>query len=455
MAAATAVAIAIALASAVVYFLVRQELRSQVDQDLERMISTGDLIEGPEFIFRTRETDAPLGGARGYAQVVSANGAVLWPGMQLLPVTEMTMQVARGAEGSYFSDMVVDHTHVRVFTTRVGTGLAVQIARPLDEVDSVLDRLKLLLFGVAVLGIGLAAVLGAGVARMVLAPVRRLTQATEHVTDTSDLTHRIAVSGDDELNRLAASFNSMLDALENSLKQQRQLVADASHELRTPLTSLRTNIEVLANETRLSEDERARLRTDVVVQLDELTGLIGDLVELARGNEPEVVTEELRLDQLIEESIERMQRISPEVSLEVDLEPLVVEAMPQRLGRAVNNLLDNAIKWSLPGGTVHVSLEFIQGTGEAAVTVRDEGAGIASEDLPLVFDRFYRSAEARGMQGSGLGLAIVKQVAESHGGRVEVWNHPDGGAVFRLIVPARPLDPSLREEETATEHPVS
>lgn len=435
LAAATAVAVAIALASGVVYILVRHELRRQVDEDLKRMISTGDLIEGPEIIFRTKETDAPLGGARGYAQVVSASGAVLWPGMQLLPVTARTVRVALGTEEQHFSDMRVENTHVRVLTTRVGSDLAVQIARPLDEVDFVLDRLKLMLFGVAAFGVALAALLGAGVARMVLSPVKKLTEATEHVTDTSDLSHRIEVSGDDELNRLAASFNTMLDALETSLTQQRQLVADASHELRTPLTSLRTNIEVLANETRLSEEERVRLRADIVAQLDELTGLIGDVVELARGNEPEVVTEEVRLDHLAEDAVERAARLAPGMTFELRTQPLVVDGVPQRLGRALNNLLDNAVKWSPQGAPIEVEVSGDPG-GHARVMVRDRGPGIAADDLPLVFDRFYRSTEARGMQGSGLGLAIVKQVAEAHGGRVVVGNHSDGGAVFEICLPS-------------------
>jgi two-component system sensor histidine kinase MprB len=235
----------------------------------------------------------------------------------------------------------------------------------------------------------------------------------------------------------------MLDALEHSMsaldasvRAQRQLIADASHELRTPITSLRTNIEVLLADEHLSEEERTRILEDVVEQTAELSALIADLIELARGDLPESSAEEVALDQVVAEGVERARRHFPGIRLETALEPVIVEGVPARLGRAVNNLLDNAARHSPPGGVVEVTVD---GNG---VRVRDHGPGVAEDDLPYVFDRFYRGASARGRQGSGLGLAIVRQVAEQHGGTVTAENAPDGGAVFTIRLPVLEEDQS-------------
>jgi two-component system sensor histidine kinase MprB len=261
--------------------------------------------------------------------------------------------------------------------------------------------------------------------------VRRLTKTAEAVTKTRDLSQRIepSATGDDELGRLAGSFNTMLGALEESSRAQRQLVADASHELRTPLTSLRTNIEVLARGNRLAPDDRERLLDDVIEQIDEMTALIGELIELAREARPDAIEEparDVRLDELAAEAVERARRNRPEVEFMTDFDESLVHGTPSRIERAVANLLDNAAKWSPPGGPVEVAVR----AGE--VSVRDHGPGIADEDLPYVFDRFYRSRGARGMPGSGLGLAIVKQVAESHGGTVVAEKPADGGTLMRM-----------------------
>jgi two-component system sensor histidine kinase MprB len=219
----------------------------------------------------------------------------------------------------------------------------------------------------------------------------------------------------------------MLEALQRSQGAQRQLVADASHELRTPLTSLRTNMEVLARGGPPEAEDRDRLRRDVIVQIEELTGLVADLVELARDEEPEPPpAEELRFDRLVGAAVERAQRHAPHVRFEAELEPALVRGVPPRLDRAVANLLDNAAKYSPPGTTVEVRLR------DGELTVRDHGPGIAEEERDLVFDRFYRAAEARGRPGSGLGLAIVRQVAESHGGSVRAEAAAGGGALLRM-----------------------
>jgi two-component system sensor histidine kinase MprB len=308
-------------------------------------------------------------------------------------------------------------------------GAALQVAFPLDEVDQFLRRLILILGSVMVGGTVLAAGLGRVVASTALSPVRDLTHAAEKVAMTKDLAHRIAREGSDELGRLASSFNAMLEALDASLKAQRQLVADASHEIRTPLTSLRTNIEVLAKTDALSPSEKDNLLGDVIGQLDELTVLMGNLIELARGEEPDVEAEEVRLDLLVESAVERAQRNWPEVRFVSRLSPSTVQAIPTRVERAIMNLLDNAAKWSPQQGEVEVTVS------DGEVRVRDQGPGISAADLPYVFDRFYRAADARGMPGSGIGLAIVRQVATSHGGWASAENADGGGAILKLALP--------------------
>ncbi|MBA3728460.1 MAG: HAMP domain-containing histidine kinase, partial [Actinobacteria bacterium] len=201
------------------------------------------------------------------------------------------------------------------------------------------------------------------------------------------------------------------------------------HELRTPLTSLRTNIEVLARGVGLASDERERLLADVVSQLEELTLLVADVVELARGTEQNTEPEDLRLDEIVERAVQRARTHAPGVAFRTDLEPTLVRGVPSRLDRALGNLLDNAAKWSPPGGEVEV------GVFAGQVVIRDHGPGIDAADLPFVFERFYRAPSARGMPGSGLGLAIVRQVAESHGGRVTVERAESGGTLFRLQLP--------------------
>jgi two-component system sensor histidine kinase MprB len=300
--------------------------------------------------------------------------------------------------------------------------------RPLEEVDSTLRDLGFALALISLGGIALAAGLGRIVARAALTPVTQLTEAAEHVARTRDLSRRIRADGTDELSRLGASFNTMLEALADAERSQRQLVADASHELRTPLTSLRTNIEVLSSAL-LPPQDHDRLLRDLVAQLDELTVLVADLVDLARGDEPEADVEDVRLDTLVADAVERARRHAADRVFFTELEPCLVEGVPGRLDRAVSNLLDNAAKWSPAGGQIEVRVR------DGEVSVRDHGPGIAESDLPYVFDRFYRAPAARGLPGSGLGLAIVRQVAESHGGTVVAQRANGGGARMSLKLP--------------------
>jgi two-component system sensor histidine kinase MprB len=275
----------------------------------------------------------------------------------------------------------------------------------------------------------------------VLAPLSEVAQTATYIGETDDLSKRITVHADDEVGQLATRFNTMLEhlegsraALDESVRAQRQLVADASHELRTPVTSLRTNIEVLLEGGEISEEDRRRLLTDVVEQSEELTALVSDLIDLARGDEPHGETEDVRLDRVVEESLARARRNAPGLRFEERLEPVILEGVADRLERAVNNLLDNATRHSPPGGTVEIDVD------SSGVRVRDRGSGIDQEDLPHVFDRFYRGANVRGQQGSGLGLSIVRQVTEQHGGSVSAANASDGGAVFTMHLPVVAAD---------------
>jgi len=419
--AAAAVALAVLTASFVIYFVVRDQLRATVDDSLKT--TAAQLRQAPPHDFEHFATPAgELGGATVYPQGVDSAGRVyLPPGAKVsLPVNSGVTAVARGERGAFFSDTRVGKTHLRVLTFPYGPGGAVEVARSLTEVDHSLGRIENLLILIAAGGIAIAAALGLAVSRAALAPVRRLTTATEKVTETGDLSERIEVGGRDELSRLAGSFNTMLGALQESSRAQRQLVADASHELRTPLTSLRTNIEVLASERTLPAGERERLLSDVVEQLTEMTTLISELIDLARGEQQSAKPEEVRLDLVASEAVERARRNRPAVTFTTNLQESTVQGVPSTIERAVANLLDNAAKWSPPGGDVEVAVR------DGEVSVRDHGPGIDEEDLPYVFDRFYRSRSARGRPGSGLGLAIVRQVAVAHGGEV-VAEPADGG----------------------------
>ncbi|MGH2657865.1 MAG: ATP-binding protein [Actinomycetota bacterium] len=428
--AAVAVAAAVATASAVMWLLVRDELRDQVDRSLREVAANVVFTVGADgVLFRLPAPE--LGGARGFAELVhSSRRAAVEP--NLIPDRAIDLEIAAGRAGPAFRDDSIGSRRVRVLTIPAPQGTAVQLVRPLNEVDATLAAMGVVLGLVSGAGVLGAAVLGWAVSRAALRPVRELTEATEHIAATQDLARRIREGGEDELGRLGASFNTMLEALDRSVRSQRQLVADASHELRTPLTSLRTNIELLAGGKRFPSGERRRMLDDVVDQLEELSTLVSDVVELARDGELPADAEQVALDRLVADVVERVAGRTERVRFETDLRPSMVHGVPARLDRAVTNLLDNAIKWSPQGGVVEV------GVAGGEVRVRDHGPGIDDPDLPHVFDRFYRAPSARGVPGSGLGLAIVRQIAEAHGGSAEADRAPGGGAALRLRLPPTP-----------------
>ena len=443
IAAAAAVALAVVLASILVFFLVRGELRGQIDQTLEQRMDR--IVGGQEpFPFTPGGRfpfDPPrFGEPDTLDQLVLSDGATFRRrGFEspeyALPVTDATRALAAQSlpADRIYTDVEVSGIRFRMLSAGYGPGFAVQIARPLTEVDETLGRIRIILVVIALAGIGIAAAFGLVVSRAALAPVRRLTETTETVTETGDLSQRIEVGGRDELSRLGASFNTMLGALEESNRAQRQLVADASHELRTPLTSLRTNIEVLAGEHALATEERERLLSDVVEQLEEMTSLISELIELARAEgQAAAALEDVRLDLVAAQALERARRNRPGIEFTAELEETVVRGVAPTIERAIANLLDNAAKWSPAGSEVELEVR------DGLVVVRDHGPGIDEEDLPYVFDRFYRARSARGLPGSGLGLAIVRQVAEAHGGEIVAERAEGGGTRMTLrLGPAR------------------
>jgi len=321
-------------------------------------------------------------------------------------------------------------------------------ARPLSDVDHTLARVQFFLLLGVVGGTILALLAGLATAQRATRPIAELTLAAREIERTRDPSLHIPhPEARDEIAELASTLEGMLGALDASrseteamLDRQREFVADASHELRTPITSLRTNIEVLLAGGELSDEDRRRLLADVVEQSEELSALIGDLIELARGDLPHDMVEDIRLDRVLEESISRARRDHPEVAFEASLQPVTVEGVPERLGRAVNNLLDNAARHSPAHGVVEVTVN------ADGLRVRDHGSGVDEADLPYVFDRFYRGKNSRGRQGSGLGLAIVRQVAVQLGGSVDASNAPDGGAIFSLYLPTVDTDESQAQD---------
>jgi two-component system sensor histidine kinase MprB len=374
-------------------------------------------------------TNPPLGGAPGYFESIYPNGSVVAGDGRTpeLPVDAQVLRIARQGTGSFYRAATVRGIHIEVLT--IGDRYdhkAVEVALPLTSTDSVLNGL-LLTYGLLIGGgVILAVLLGALIARSAVAPIERFSEKTERVTSALDRPRRLEQTGAAELRRLAASFNETLDALERSIAAQRHLIADASHELRTPMAALRSNIQIFLESHRLPEEERAGLQEAIVAELDELTQLVSDVLELARGSTPSEHTESLELDVIVRDAVSRAQRRAPQMGFQLALEPTVIVNSPDRVARAVTNVIDNARKWSPPDGAVAVALH----GGE--LSVRDHGPGFKASDLEHVFDRFYRAEEARRMPGSGLGLAIVKQAAEAHGGHARAANAPDGGAVLSV-----------------------
>jgi two-component system sensor histidine kinase MprB len=370
-----------------------------------------------------------FGAAAGVKGFIAPNGVActVSGGSGSIPVDARARALAKREHGQYFTDVTVDGHHLRALVTGIPGHGAFVVALPLQNIDEALSSQLLLLLVIAAAGIALAALLGILVARTALAPIARFTRRAEQIAANPERhSLRLEEEGGDELGRLAETFNATLDALERSVQSQRNLVADASHELRTPIATLRANLQLMRDESRLSDQDRQALREDMISELDELTGLVGDVVELARGSKPTGAQGDVRVDAIAEDVAERTRRRAPGLTVRTELEPTLVLGESDRIARAITNLLDNARKWSPPDGVIEVGLH------DGVLSVRDHGPGFKDEDLPFVFDRFHRAREARSKPGSGLGLAIVRQAAEAHDGSTEAANAPGGGALLKV-----------------------
>jgi two-component system, OmpR family, sensor histidine kinase MprB len=413
---ALAIAATVAAASATVWVIAKRELYGQVNSTLDGQVYAALHGQG-------------LFGGGSLTELVRPDGSTTGA----IPVTPRMLLVAQGKGDLYYASTSVQtrtgQIPIRQVVVPLASGGALVAIQPLDPTLHALSRIRFWILLIGGLGVLVAAALAAGVATLALRPVRRLTAAAETVAATGDLSERVEVgSTDDELGRLAARFNSMLAALEESVGRQRRLVADASHELRTPLTAARANVD-LVREGKLPPEEEKHALDEAAVELDSLTTLVSDLVELSRGEERKLRVEEVQLDDLVASAVEREKSRAPERTFITSLSPTLVRVDAVLVERAVLNLLDNAVKYSPPGAPIEVSVR------DGEVVVEDHGPGIAEEDLPRVFDRFYRAAGARAKPGSGLGLAIVREAAEAHGGRASVESSA-GGARFRLSLPA-------------------
>ncbi|WP_410597446.1 ATP-binding protein [Amycolatopsis sp. lyj-23] len=436
---AAAVALAVVTVSAISWGITRADLYDQFDARLQSYAQLAAKASSPEEALSTLRSTTKPGPDRNTGLTVqfsSAAGAVTGIAGAIPelppPPPEAPFSVSRA------TNVHRDGSRFRVWTAPRSDGGTVQVAQDSEDVEDALGRLGFWLLVVSAVGVLGATVVGRAIARSALQPVDDLTSAAENVARTQELSAAIDVTASGEIGRLATSFNAMLGALSRSRDEQRRLVEDAGHELRTPLTSLRNNIELLihadANPGRqLSAEDRSRLLTDLDTQAVELTALIGELVDLSTGERPTEAEERLALADIVTAAVERTRSRWPNVSFEAELAEADVLARPAAVERAVLNVLDNAAKWSPPGGKVHVTMT--AGDGTVRVRVDDEGPGVPEADLPHVFERFYRADAARALPGSGLGLAIVEQVVTQHGGQATAARTGSGGARFDLVFP--------------------
>ncbi len=437
-----AVGATLTLISATIYLTVRSEFESSLDDSMIRRAQAGvdadlgTLFEGgagPDALALSDIKVSVLRSGKSLQLLTGSTAETAFP-IEFIGLPER--EVSLGVTTRSIRSAYLDDTLYRIVAVRSAPGEALVMAQSMEGIGKALDRLQVLLLLTTAFGVALAGLSGWAVATNGLRPVRRLTAATERVARTNELTP-IEVKGSDELARLTTSFNAMLTALDVSQAQQRQLVADAGHELRTPLTSLRTNIDLMDQATQngrrsLTDEQRAEIMDDVRAQVQELTTLVGDLVELARDEPVRRAPEPLDLADIAQAALDRVRRRALNVEFHSDLESWLVVGESQLLERAVTNLLDNAAKWSPANGVVTLSL------ANGVLKVTDEGPGIAAEHLPHIFDRFYRATESRTMPGSGLGLAIVKRAAERHGGSAKVRSTVGAGSTFEIHIPGAP-----------------
>lgn len=435
-----AVGLSVALVAIGAYVTTRAQMQQSLDDSL---MDRAEAAAGSDTLLKLTVNQAPswaIGAADVRIAFLDFSGgvAVVDNGDHTIKLGQQELDVARGdSESSLRTVLIGDERYRIVAVPTQQSGIALIMAQSLERQDRILARLGWVTLAFSVLGVLGAALAGWGVASNGLRPVRRLTADVESIARTEDFTP-LPVEGDDEVARLSVAFNHLLTSLDASRTRQRQLVADAGHELRTPLTALRTNIELLtmaeadpSSAGALPPQARAELLADVRAQIEELTTLIGDLTALARDEPTRVQIEPVDLAEVVDHAVERVRRRAPGLTFEVFTRPWWVEGEAFEMERAVTNLLDNAAKWSPSEGQVTVRLS------DGVLTVDDQGPGIAEADRTRIFDRFWRSPDARTMPGSGLGLSIVRQVADRHSGSVEATENASGGARLVLRLPGK------------------
>ncbi len=450
---AAAVASAVALTGVAAWLLTNLAVYNQLDSELVDVAAvTANWVAVDIQGMGGLDTNA-LKAANVTVMLVRADGRVTTlPGetVTLVPGVQ-ELSVARRQQGSSARTGVASNGEpyriVAVPFQSSTENFALVLGRPLEATNNIMGTLALSLALFGVLGVGVSSAIGFVIARAAIRPVQRLTEAVTRVTVTNDLTP-ITVDGSGELAELGRSFNTMLGTLGSSRERQKRLTADAGHELRTPLTSLRTNVELLVADERnrmLPEGARSDILRDIAAQLGEFTTLVGDLVHLTREDVVEPHPEPIDLRDVINSAIARAKRRGPSLTFDVELNPLFLVGEPDSLERAITNLLDNAVKFSPQGGTVHVLLE-----GDR-LRISDQGPGIPDDELPHVFDRFWRSPSARNTPGSGLGLSIVAQTIKAHGGWVKAGRSAEGGAEFIVRLPGdSTLGDDADDESTVT-----
>ena len=430
-----AVAVAILLSNVAGYVALRTTL-VQASQSLALTIADELVPTAAASLEQSGQLSAEVRQAGGViVEAVRADGTVARvPGESVelvLAPGDLASAVPDGPTGRRTGVDAEGRPYVVVSVPLGTSGYALVVARPLQTIFGILETERIILLCVILASIIAAAVVSGFVARSSLRPVRQLTAAVEHVTDTRDF-QPIAiryVAGD--LATLAAAFNSLLRTVGRMRERQSRLIADAGHELRTPLTSLTTNVDLLVSDLRsdhLSTTQKGAILSDVRAQLSELTDLVGDLVQLSRDDTAGTFRP-LDLRDAVTAAVERVRRRAGDRVIDVELEELHLVGDPDGLERLVTNLLDNAVKWSPAGGTIRVRLEGNR------LRVSDAGPGIPEADVPYVFDRFFRGETARKTHGTGLGLSIVAKTVEDHGGTVTAGRSSEGGAEFTVQLP--------------------
>ena len=436
VAAGAAAVVALAI-TAVAFLAIRTDLQNQVR---EEVATRADSVAHMAAQYRGHlphdwvPAHSSGFGIATYTQVITSTGQVWAPkdDLQLLVPSQAAIAVAAGHGTSYYAISRINGTRAMVLTAPLAPGVAMQVAEALTGTDQEVASVGATLAALSAVGVLVATVLGWAVARTGLAPVARLASVAEEVTLTGDPSRRVEVSRSDELGRLAMSFNSMLSALQRSLDAQRRLVSDASHELRTPLASMRINVDLITENPTMPAAERDEVLARVAEQVTELSRLVAGVTDLARGEPRPTGRTPVRLEAVTADVLDAARRDWPKTEFTADLDDSVIDGNVDRLSVAIRNLLDNAAKFGPPEGPVRVRLT----SGE--LIVRDHGPGIDPDDLPFVFDRFYRASSSRSAPGSGLGLAVVREIAIGHGGTVTAEPAPGGGTILRLTFPFRP-----------------